>query len=365
MRNLLLAEAYERLYPEGSAPTRKRLTATMSGRKRYTIHYMTLMFYLQLGMILTKVHRVLGFTQRPFLKPYIDFCTNKRAAATTEFRKRLWKLCVNSCFGKFIESVRKYQQCKIVTNSRKLQNALTNPLLDGMTIVSEDCVVLTARLEVLKMQKPITVGFTILERSKDFMYKAFYKDIKPKFENCTVIFSDTDSLCLKIQSRIPITPLTQLADLMDFSNYPVDHPNHDSSRRNKLFFFKDELAGERMTEYVGLRSKCYAYKTQNENCHKKLKGITKGYRKEISFNSYLKCVREMSKLSITQYHIRSRSHHITMDRAHRVGLNSYDANRYLLPCGIHSVPYGSVLIQKNVRSCIFCSKCVINKDERR
>jgi len=40
-----------------------------------------------------------------------------------------------------------------------------------------------------------------------------------------------------------------------------------------LGFFKDELNGRPMTEFVGLRSKMYAFKTSNSN--EKIKGKLK------------------------------------------------------------------------------------------
>ena len=43
-------------------------------------------------MVVTGVHRVLQFTQSPWLKPYIDFNTKQRALATSKFEKDFFKL---------------------------------------------------------------------------------------------------------------------------------------------------------------------------------------------------------------------------------------------------------------------------------
>ena len=328
----------------------------MSSRKKYPVHYMTLQVYLKLGLILTHVHRVLSFAQTPFLKPYIDFCTAHRVATPSEFKKRMWKLCINSCFGKFIESVRKYKKCTIVRSDAGLQKSMADPLYESMTILSEKCVLVLSKPTELKMFKPLAVGFTILDRSKDFMYESFYLDIKPKFEHCEVIFSDTDSFCLEIRSQTKIDPLQKIRSLMDFSNYPSSHPLHDKIHQNKLHYFKDECKGDKMTKFVGLRAKCYAFVTEKQDLSVKLKGVTKAYRKNIEFGSYLKCLKTLNTHRIVQYHIRSRKHVITLDKADRLALTSYDANRFLLPCGVHSVPYGSVMSKLDA-----CTRCNENK----
>jgi len=47
------------------------------------------------------------------------------------------------------------------------------------------------------LNKPISVGFAILEISTLIMYQFYYDDLKPKYgDNCTLLFTDTNSFLL-------------------------------------------------------------------------------------------------------------------------------------------------------------------------
>ena len=61
------------IFPE-SAP-QKKLTSNMQDKVKCAVNYRNLKLYLQLGLVVPKVHRVLTFKQSPWLKTYIDFNT--------------------------------------------------------------------------------------------------------------------------------------------------------------------------------------------------------------------------------------------------------------------------------------------------
>jgi len=52
----------------------KKLIPNLSNKTNYVCHYPNLQFYVNHGLIITKIHRILAYEQGPWLKPWIDYC---------------------------------------------------------------------------------------------------------------------------------------------------------------------------------------------------------------------------------------------------------------------------------------------------
>ena len=64
-----------------------KLTTNLMSKYNYAAHYRNWKYYLSQGSILKKVHKILEFKQNAWMKPYIDFNTQKRKEATNEAAK--------------------------------------------------------------------------------------------------------------------------------------------------------------------------------------------------------------------------------------------------------------------------------------
>ena len=54
----------------------KKLILDLLPKKNYKVYYKNLEYYLKLTIKVTKVHKILTFDEKPFLKEYIDLNTN-------------------------------------------------------------------------------------------------------------------------------------------------------------------------------------------------------------------------------------------------------------------------------------------------
>ena len=69
-------------------------------KKNYVIYYRKLKFYLDHGMRVSRVHRLIGFAQNRWMEPYISMHSLMRAAAKNDMEKNFHKLMNNAVCGK-------------------------------------------------------------------------------------------------------------------------------------------------------------------------------------------------------------------------------------------------------------------------
>ena len=96
-----------------------KLISSLLPKTHYVLHYKNLKQYLEEGMILKKVHRVIKFNQSCWMETFIRKNTELRKEAKTAFEKDFFKLMNNSVFGKTIENIRKRQNVVLVDNRKK------------------------------------------------------------------------------------------------------------------------------------------------------------------------------------------------------------------------------------------------------
>ena len=197
----------------------------------------------------------------------------------------------------------------------------------------------------LDFDKPVYLGMCILDLSKTLMYDFHYNYIKQKYgDKAKLLLTDTDSLMYEIQTEDFYKDIIRdLKDRFDTSGYPPDHPSGIPSGFNKkvLGMFKDEVNGNVIDEFVGLRAKLYSYKMFEGEESKKCKGIKKSVvKKSITHEDYKKCLLTGEKQLRKQNIIRSYKHEVYTEEVNKIALSANDDKRYILEDGINTFALG-------------------------
>ena len=216
------------------------------------------------------------FNQSPWLKSYIDFNTQKRTNAKNSFEKDFFKLMNNAVFGKTMENVRKRVDVKLVTDEKQHVKLGRKPTYVSSKIFNENLVAVHKIKETLTVNRPAYVGMCILDLSKTLMYDFHYNYIKQEYNNkAKLLFTDTDSLTYEIQTKDVYKDFFKDKNKFDFSDYQENSKFYDKTNKKVIGKFKDEAAGQTITEFIGLRSKMYSYIKDNGENGKTAKGNQK------------------------------------------------------------------------------------------
>lgn len=325
-----------------------KLIPNLFAKKNYVIHYRTLKLYLRLGLQLGTIHRVLKFKQSPWLRSYIDFNTEKRKEATNEFQRDFFKLMNNSVYGKTIESLRKRRRVELCRTEVRGEKLAADPTFKSFTVFDENLVAVERIKPNILMNRPIYVGFVILELSKYLMYQFHYDHIRGIYgDRARLLFTDTDSLTYHIKTPDLYADLRLHADLFDFSDYPESHPLHSNMNKKVLGKFKDELKGEVGLEFVGLKAKMYSLQNTGK-LKKRAKGVSHYVvRNKIEHEDYVKCLHDQQTYVHIMNKINQEHHRLSTVRLKKKTLSPFDDKRYLLEDGESSYAYGHWKIKEN------------------
>ena len=75
------------LFPVYKKKPTPKLSPNLYEKNKYVVHERNLKFYMEQGIEVKKIHRVLEFNQSNWLGKYIDFNTRMRTKASSDFGK--------------------------------------------------------------------------------------------------------------------------------------------------------------------------------------------------------------------------------------------------------------------------------------
>ena len=322
-----------------------KLIPNLGDKKKYILHYENLKQCLRLGLKLTHIHRGIKFKESPWLEKYISLNTKLRTEAKNEFEKDFFKLMNNSVFGKTMENIRNRVVINLVNDKKQAEKLSAKPNFKHCNIFSEDLVAIHMKKTKLDFDKPVYLGMCILDLSKTLMYDFHYNYIKQKYgDKAKLLLTDTDSLMYEIQTEDFYKDINgYVKDRFDTSGYPPGHPSGIPSGFTKkvLGMFKDEVNGNGIDEFVGLRAKLYSYKMFEGEESKKCKGVKKSVvKKSITHEDYKKCLTDRKPQLRKMNVIRSYKHNVFTEEVNKAALSADDDKRYILEDGINTLALG-------------------------
>ena len=306
----------------------KKLICDWPDKKKYLVHYRMLKFYVRHGMIVDKIHYIISFKQSMWLEKYIHFNTQKRNQAVNDFEKDFYKLLNNAFYGKTMENARNRLKIKFVQKDdyREIIKKQSKLSFNGIHKSYENCDSYTFRQKEVLMDKPIYLGFSVLELSKLLMYETYYDKLQPYFghEKIQLQYMDTDSFVLSVNTKDIIKDLENSEDIFNFSNLDENHELFSNKNKKVIGKFKIETPKNIwIDEFICLRSKMYAFKCGNDSKNK-LKGISKSQSKDIKFEEYTKCLDGEEYLrECVNYIIRSINHEMALQKVKKSTLSIF------------------------------------------
>jgi hypothetical protein len=313
--------------------------------------------FVELGIVVTKVHRVLEFDQRAWMNPWIAKNTQLRTKAKNNFEKDFYKLLNNACFGKSMENVRKRVNMQLLRESEvdRYVRAVAKPSFASRKIFAppanardgdeNSVVAVQSHKTRTLLNKPIYVGVAVLDLSKLEMVEFIYDEMKPRYgSKVKVLYTDTDSFVLEFKTDDLYADMLRDAHLYDTSNYksgPLkEHSLEHPEKTKKVGLMKDEYGGRVIHSFVGLKPKMYTLKGDGEVVTK-AKGVQRSVvKKELSHGDYWSIVNGGPTLSHTNVGFRTTKHVITTCRIQKTSLSALDTKRWVNDDGISSYPYG-------------------------
>ncbi|XP_059221314.1 uncharacterized protein LOC131995971 isoform X1 [Stomoxys calcitrans] len=333
-----------------------KLVLNLNDKNNYIIHYKTLQQCIKHGLVLKKIHRILQFKQTNWLQKYIDLNNYHRTLAKNLFEQNFFKLLNNAVYGKTMENVDKRKCIKIVTNweskGRKLgaRALIAKPNFHSSLKISNDMVVIQMKKSHVEYNKPIYIGFTVLELSKWKMYDFHYNYMKIKFNQSTTLnYMDTDSFIYDIKTKNFYDDIrSDITKYFDTSAYPINNIyNFPLENKKVLGMMKDECGGKIMKEFIGLRSKMYSIKIDKVDEEiKKIKGVKHCVTAKLSTNDFKKCLFEQINYYDSMYVFRSKIHQLYTQHIHKLVLNYLDDKRFIRENGVDTYAWGHYKIKK-------------------
>ncbi|MFN4152174.1 MAG: hypothetical protein ACK4IX_14630, partial [Candidatus Sericytochromatia bacterium] len=180
--------------------------------------------------------------------------------------------------------------------------------------------------------KPLIIAIVVLDLSKFLIYDFHYNTMRKKFNDCKVLYTDTDSLIYNIKTSDVYDDLKNMKEDFDFSEYPKTHELYDETNKKVIGKCKCETNGKIINEFVGVRAKMYSVDVFDDKVKMRAKGVKKSAMKDMKHQNYYNCLfdKDQHVQNCEFMTFKSKNHKLSTDVVKKISLSCYDDKRYYL-----------------------------------
>ena len=350
-----LSDYQKQILKDKSFISTEKLICDLYKKENYTLHYLTLQFYLKMpGFKIKDINYIIKFKQAKFMKDYIEYNHKNRIEADNNNDKLMYKLMINSCFGRTLLNKMKYSSNIKMFNDddyEKVLKIISSDRFKDYEIIDENNALLNIEKQCIKLDSPSYIGSCILDLSKIIFYDNFYKLKKRYGNNISLMYYDTDSYLCHIKTDDVYKDMSEM-DIFDMTSYKSDFKYYKQGVY-EMGLLKDENASSKdensvynsqIVEACALKSKLYGYRKENEKV--KFKGI----KNQLDFQSLKDAIFDNETIKSEFYTIKTKDHKIFSYTDQKL-LMSYTDKRYLYN-PVMSYAYGHYMIDNNYENMI-------------
>ena len=167
----------------------------------------------------------------------------------------------NTVFGKTMENVRKHRDIKLITTDKKRSELASKFNYYTIKWFLEILLAIEMKKIKVKINKPIYLGFSILEISKIIMYEFWYDYMKPKYKRKAKLCMQTQIVLLLILKTKIFTKIFLMMLITDLTHQIMNpiRPLPIGTNKREIGLMKDELGGKIMKKSVDIRAKIYSF----------------------------------------------------------------------------------------------------------
>ena len=129
--------------------------------------------YVGHSMIVDKNHEIISFKQSKWLEKYVNSNTQKQNEVKNEFENDFYKLLNNEFYCKTMENVRNRLRLEFIKNEefKKIIKTQSKVTFNGINKLFENCDSYTFKQNEVLVDKPLYLGFAVLDLKKVRMYE--------------------------------------------------------------------------------------------------------------------------------------------------------------------------------------------------